>query len=46
MGGRPDDESMIAFLVLIGLVLVGLLATRYGVDSRPVEHGRHHPNWH
>jgi hypothetical protein len=46
MGRRADDEDMIAILVLLGTIVIGLLATRYGVDSRPVEHGRHRPNWH
>jgi hypothetical protein len=41
---RADDEDMIAVLILLGLVLVGFLTIRYGVDSRPVEHGYHRPN--
>ena len=34
-----------AALILIALVVVFALAAIYGVDSRPVEHGRHRPNW-
>jgi hypothetical protein len=32
-------------LILFFLVVVALciLAAKYGADSRPVEHGRHHP---
>jgi hypothetical protein len=35
---------MAAIVFLIVVVGVCALATRYGVDSRPVEHRRHRPN--
>jgi len=36
---------MAAFLVVIVLVAVCVLAALAGVDSRPVETGPHRPNW-
>jgi hypothetical protein len=36
---------MAALVVLIALVVVCVLAALAGVDSRPVEPGRHRPNW-
>jgi hypothetical protein len=35
---------MAALLFLIAVIGVCALAARYGVDSRPVERGRHRPN--
>jgi len=34
-----------AALILIALVVVCALGAIFGTDSRPVEHGRHRPNW-
>jgi hypothetical protein len=34
---------MAAIAFLIGVIVVCVLAAKYGVDSRPVEHGRHRP---
>jgi hypothetical protein len=36
---------MAALVVLIALVVVCVLAALAGVDSRPVEPGRHRPDW-
>jgi len=36
---------MTALLVLIALVVFCVLAALAGVDSRPIEPGRHRPNW-
>lgn len=35
---------MAAILFLVVVIGVCALAARYGVDSRPVERGRHRPN--
>ena len=35
---------MAALAFLVALIVVCVLAAVYGVDSRPVEHGRHRPN--
>jgi hypothetical protein len=35
---------MAALVFLVAVIAVCALAARYGVDSRPVECGRHRPN--
>ncbi len=35
---------MAAIVFLIAVIGVCVLATRYGVDSRPIERGPHRPN--
>ncbi len=37
-------SAMAAIGILIALVVVGLLAVKYGKDSTPVEHGYHRRN--
>jgi hypothetical protein len=36
---------MAAIALLIVLIAVCALGAWFGVDSRPVEHGRHRSNW-
>jgi hypothetical protein len=36
---------MAAIVFLVVLIALCVLAAYAGVDSRPVEHGRHHRNW-
>ena len=38
-------ERMAAIALFLVLVAVCVLAACFGVDSRPVEHDRHRPNW-
>jgi len=37
--------AMVAIALLVVLIAVCVLAAWRGVESRPVEHGRHRPNW-
>jgi hypothetical protein len=38
------DQGMAAIVFLVAVIGVCVLAARFGVDSRPVERGRHRPN--
>jgi hypothetical protein len=41
---KADNGRVFALLIIGGLLLVGLLAIRYGADSRPDEHERPRAN--
>jgi hypothetical protein len=41
---KADNRGVYALLIIAGLLLLGLLAVRYGADSRPDEHDRPRAN--
>ena len=45
MVSDADHEVMSILLIIVLIAVVFTLAALYGVDSRPVEGGRHRPNW-